>query len=49
MPLAQLEAAGIHLEEVTDFLETDGVTKFAASYQSLLNGIDAKAGALAGR
>ncbi len=47
--LAQLEAAGIHLDEVTDFLETDGVTKFAASYQSLLNGIESKAGALAGR
>jgi transaldolase len=45
--LRQLAAVGIDLTEVTQFLETDGVEKFAASYKSLLAGIDAKAGALA--
>ena len=47
--LAALTAVGINLRDVTDFLEADGVTKFAASYQSLLNGIESKMGALAGR
>jgi transaldolase len=46
---AALKQAGISLPDVTDFLEADGVTKFAASYQSLLKGIEAKMGALAGR
>jgi transaldolase len=46
--LAQLGTFGVDLATVTDFLETDGVQKFAASYQSLLSGIEAKAGALAG-
>lgn len=49
---AQLKALadlGIDLAEITRELETDGVAKFAASYASLLAGIDAKAGALAGR
>jgi transaldolase len=45
--LAQLGRLGIDLRQVTEFLETDGVQKFAASYQSLLAGIEAKAGALA--
>ena len=45
--LERLQALGVDLTEVTAFLETDGVTKFAASYQSLLAGIEAKAGALA--
>jgi transaldolase len=44
--LAALAGAGIDLVEVTRFLEVDGVAKFAASYQSLLGGIAAKAGAL---
>ncbi|MEO6068183.1 MAG: transaldolase [Gemmatimonadota bacterium] len=44
--LAQLSTLGIDLVQVTEFLETDGVQKFAASYQSLLAGIVAKAGAL---
>jgi transaldolase len=44
--LADLAAAGIDLNEITDFLEADGVAKFAASFESLLAGIDAKAGAL---
>jgi transaldolase len=46
--LAQLGTFGVDLAAVTDFLETDGVQKFAASYQSLLSGIEAKAGSLAG-
>jgi transaldolase len=49
---AQLKALadlGIDLAAITRELETDGVAKFAASYASLLAGIDAKAGALAGR
>ena len=47
---AHLEAvakAGIDLAQVTAFLEADGVAKFAASYHSLLERIEAKAGALA--
>lgn len=47
--LAALVASGISLDEVTQFLEEDGVTKFAASYRQLISGIDSKAGALAGR
>ncbi|MDX2058980.1 MAG: transaldolase [Gemmatimonadales bacterium] len=47
--IAALERAGISLAEVTDFLETDGVAKFAASYRSLLGGIESKMGSLAGR
>ena len=49
---AQLKALaelGIDLGAITRELEQDGVAKFAASYASLLAGIDAKAGALAGR
>jgi transaldolase len=49
---AQLKALadlGIDLGAITRELEDDGVTKFAASYASLLSGIEAKAGALAGR
>ncbi|HEY8258736.1 MAG TPA: transaldolase [Gemmatimonadales bacterium] len=48
----QLKAAaecGIDLPTITRELEDDGVAKFAASYTSLLAGIDAKAGALVGR
>jgi transaldolase len=45
--LALLAPLGIDLAEVTAFLEKDGVEKFAASYQSLLARIAAKAGALA--
>ena len=46
--LAALAAAGIDLARVTAELETEGVASFAASYNSLLSGIEAKAGALAG-
>ena len=46
--LDALEAAGISMAEVTKFLEDDGVAKFAASYHSLLSGIEAKASALVG-
>jgi transaldolase len=45
--LDALAAAGISLAIVTQELEAEGVDKFAASFQSLLSGIDAKAGALA--
>jgi transaldolase len=45
--LEALAAAGISLAVVTQELEAEGVDKFAASFQSLLSGIDAKAGALA--
>jgi transaldolase len=48
----QLKAAaesGIDLPAITRELEDEGVAKFAASYNSLLAGIDAKAGTLVGR
>jgi transaldolase len=48
----QLKAAaesGLDLSAITRELEDEGVAKFAASYNSLLAGIDAKAGALVGR
>jgi transaldolase len=48
----QLKAAteaGIDLPAITRELEDEGVAKFAASYDSLLAGIDAKAGSLVGR
>jgi transaldolase len=47
--LQALAARGIDLAAITRELETDGVAKFAASYASLLAGIEAKAGALVGR
>ncbi len=47
--LQALAAQGIDLAAITRELETDGVAKFAASYASLLAGIEAKAGALVGR
>jgi transaldolase len=48
---AQLKALadlGIDIGRVTHELEEDGVAKFAASYRSLLAGIEAKAGELVG-
>jgi transaldolase len=47
--LRALAEHGIDLAAVTRDLEEDGVAKFAASYRSLLAGIEAKAGALAAR
>ncbi len=47
--LAAVAALGIDLSDVTGFLEDDGVAKFAASYRSLLAGIESKMGTLAGR
>jgi transaldolase/transaldolase/glucose-6-phosphate isomerase len=44
-----LAGAGIDLAAITRELEEDGVAKFAASYQSLLTGIESKAGELVGR
>lgn len=45
--LAALGTAGVSLADATRALEEDGVAKFAASYRSLLAGIEAKAGELA--
>jgi transaldolase len=47
--LKALAELGVDLAAITRELETDGVAKFAASYASLLAGIEAKAGALVGR
>jgi len=46
--IAGLTEAGIDLDDITRVLETEGVASFAASYASLLAGIEAKMGALAG-
>lgn len=40
--LAALEAAGVSLRDVTDFLVADGVKKFADSFTSLLAAVEAK-------
>jgi transaldolase/transaldolase/glucose-6-phosphate isomerase len=47
--LKALADLGIDLAAITRELEADGVAKFAASYASLLAGIETKAGALVGR
>jgi transaldolase len=47
--LQALATLGIDLATITRELEIDGVAKFAASYASLLAGIEAKAGALVAR
>jgi transaldolase len=47
--LKTLADLGIDLGSITRELEVEGVAKFAASYISLLAGIDVKAGALVGR
>ncbi|MGH7703463.1 MAG: transaldolase [Gemmatimonadales bacterium] len=47
--LQTLTDAGISLEVITRELEDEGVAKFAASYTSLLAGIETKSGILAGR
>jgi len=46
--LSALADLGIDIAQVTQELEEDGVAKFAASYRSLLAGIEAKAGELVG-
>lgn len=46
--LAAAAASGIDLPAITKALEDEGVARFAASYNSLLAGIEAKAGALVG-
>jgi transaldolase len=46
--LARLPSAGVELAEVTRELEEEGVAKFAASFRSLLGGLESKAEALAG-
>lgn len=45
--LNALASQGIDLAAITAELEEDGVTKFAASYRSLLAGLEAKVGAIA--
>ncbi len=45
--LAALESLGIRLGEVTDLLEVEGVTKFAASFTALLDAVATKRGKLA--
>jgi len=47
--LAALRDEGIDLDAITLQLEEEGVAKFAASYASVVAGIDAKTGALASR
>lgn len=46
--LKRLADSGIDLAQVTAELETEGVKKFSASFASLLSGVEAKAGELAG-
>ncbi len=46
--IAALKKLGIDLDAITHALEVEGVAGFAASYASLLAGIEAKMGALAG-
>ncbi|HVM70096.1 MAG TPA: transaldolase [Gaiellaceae bacterium] len=45
--LAELEAAGVDYDDVTDVLEAEGVQKFADSFEELLEGIRAKRSELA--
>jgi transaldolase len=45
--LADLATAGVDYDDVTQTLEAEGVEKFAASFDELLAGIEAKRGALA--
>jgi transaldolase len=44
--LADLAAAGVDYGDVTDTLEAEGVQKFSDSFESLLEGIESKRGAL---
>ena len=44
---ADLAAAGIDYDDVSDTLEREGVQKFSDSFDELLGGIRAKRGALA--
>lgn len=46
--IAAIEALGISLKDVTDFLVTDGVKKFADSFTALLVAVDQKRVKLAG-
>jgi transaldolase len=45
--LASIEALGIRMADVTDFLVVDGVKKFADSFDALLAAVEAKRAALA--
>ena len=46
--VAAIEAAGVSLKDVTDFLVADGVKKFADSFTSLLGAVEQKRVKLAG-
>jgi transaldolase len=46
--LDRLAAAGVSYEDVTDTLEREGVAKFSASFEQLLDGLRAKQSSLAG-
>jgi transaldolase len=45
--LEQLEQVGVDYDDVTETLELEGVQKFAASFDELLEGVRSKRGALA--
>jgi transaldolase len=44
---ADLEKAGVDYDDVVETLELEGVQKFAASFEELLDGVRAKRGELA--
>jgi transaldolase len=47
--IADLASAGIHMEDVAQVLESEGVASFAASFDELMQSLTEKAGQLAGR
>ena len=47
--IADLASAGIHMEDVAQVLESEGVASFAASFDELMQSLSEKAGQLAGR
>lgn len=46
---ADLERVGVDYDDVTGLLEEEGVQKFAASFEELLDGVRAKRGELAAK
>jgi transaldolase len=47
--IAELHTTGIDLKAVTDQLEEEGIASFVKSFESLLEGVESKRAALAGR
>jgi transaldolase len=47
--IADLASVGIHMEDVAQVLESEGVASFAASFDELMQSLSEKAGQLAGR